>query len=208
MKIDALELTGDDIAEHEAAGGAVDNPRSILTEAHRAALREVLGDDVRFDEPMRRHTTLKIGGPAALVVTPESEEALVAAMPRIVESGLPVFVMGNGSNLLVSDAGFPGVVIRIGSALGDVAAEGPDRLRIGAGAMWSRVLRSLVQEGWTGLEFGAGIPGTLGGAVATHVRVGSPLATHVLFPVYVAAFVWGGLALRHPRLRAVLLEGR
>jgi hypothetical protein len=48
----------------------------------------------------------------------------------------------------------------------------------------------------------------LGGAVATHVRVGSPLATHVLFPVYVAAFVWGGLALRHPRLRAVLLEGR
>jgi UDP-N-acetylmuramate dehydrogenase len=133
-----------------------------------AELERVAGIKVRADVPLGRLTTFKIGGPAALVVTPETEDGLVAAMPRILESGRPVLVLGNGSNVLVSDAGFDGVVIRIGSALGAIETELPDRLRVGAGAMWSRVLRHVAQEGWTGLEFGAGIPGTIGGAVATN----------------------------------------
>lgn len=131
-------------------------------------LERLSGIKVRTDVALAKMTTFKIGGPAALVVTPETEEGLAEAMPRLVESGLPLFIFGNGSNLLVSDAGFPGIVVRVGSALGGIAAEGPDRLRIGAGALWSRVLRQLVQDGWTGLEFGAGIPGTLGGAIATN----------------------------------------
>jgi UDP-N-acetylmuramate dehydrogenase len=70
-----------------------------------------------------------------------------------------VFVLGNGSNMLVSDEGYDGVVIRIGSALGAVRSEGSDLVRIGAGCLWSGVLRFIQKEGWSGLEFGAGIPG-------------------------------------------------
>jgi UDP-N-acetylmuramate dehydrogenase len=133
-----------------------------------AELERLGGVKVRTDVPLARLTTFKIGGPAALVVTPETEDGLALAMPRILESGRPVLVLGNGSNVLVSDAGFDGVVIRMGSALGAIETELPDRLRAGAGAMWSRVLRHVATEGWTGLEFGAGIPGTMGGAVATN----------------------------------------
>ncbi|MFN8176537.1 MAG: UDP-N-acetylmuramate dehydrogenase [bacterium] len=131
-------------------------------------LEKIAGLKVRTDVPLGKLTTFKIGGPAAIVVTPESEDALASAVPKLVESGVPIFVLGNGSNLLVSDAGFDGVVIRIASALGALESRPPDRLRIGAGCLWSRVLRHVVEEGWTGLEFGAGIPGTLGGAVATN----------------------------------------
>jgi UDP-N-acetylmuramate dehydrogenase len=146
-----------------------------------AELERIEGLKVRTDVPLAKLTTFKIGGPAAVVVTPESEDALVRAMPRLAESGLPVLVLGNGSNVLVSDAGFPGVVVRVGSALGAIETLPPDRLRIGAGAMWSRVLRHVVQEGWTGLEFGAGIPGTLGGAVATNAGTrGGETADHLL----------------------------
>lgn len=131
-------------------------------------LEKLPGVKVRTDVLLGKLTTFKIGGPAALVVTPETEAGLAETMPRLVESGLDLFILGNGSNLLVSDAGFPGIVVRVGSALGEIQADGPDRLRIGAGALWSRVLRQLVHDGWTGLEFGAGIPGTIGGAVATN----------------------------------------
>lgn len=144
-------------------------------------LERIAGLKVRTDVALGKLTTFKIGGPAALVVTPETEQALVEAMPRIAESGLPLLILGNGSNVLVSDAGFPGIVIRIGSALGAIETALPDRLRIGAGAMWSRVLRHVVQEGWTGLEFGAGIPGTLGGAVATNAGTrGGETATRLV----------------------------
>ncbi len=147
-----------------------------------AELERIEGLKVRADAPLAKLTTFKIGGPAAVVVTPETEEALVRAMPRIAESGLPVLVLGNGSNVLISDAGFPGVVVRVvGSALGAIETVPPDRVRIGAGAMWSRVLRHVAQEGWTGLEFGAGIPGTLGGAVATNAGTrGGETAQHLL----------------------------
>ena len=131
-------------------------------------LDRVSGIKVRTDVPLAKMTTFKIGGPAPVVVTPETEEGLAAVMPRLVESGMEIFIFGNGSNLLVADEGFPGIIVRVGSALGALENAGPDRLRIGAGALWSRVLRHVMQEGWTGLEFGAGIPGTLGGAVATN----------------------------------------
>jgi len=131
-------------------------------------LESIPGLKVRTDVPLGRLTTFKIGGPAAVLVTPESVEALAEAQRRVRDAGIPSFVLGNGSNLLVSDAGFDGVVIRVGSALGDFEPVGPDRMRVGAGTMWSRLLRRVMNEGWTGLEYGAGIPGTIGGAVATN----------------------------------------
>lgn len=131
-------------------------------------LAEIEGLRVRSDMPLARLTTFKIGGPASILVTPESEEALGRAMVRIQAARRPLMILGNGSNLLIADRGFDGVVVRVGSALGGIEAQGKDHLRIGAGSLWSKVLRFVMQEGWTGLEFGAGIPGTIGGAVATN----------------------------------------
>jgi UDP-N-acetylmuramate dehydrogenase len=131
-------------------------------------LEEISGIKVRTEVPLARLTTFKIGGPAAVVVTPETIDGLKETMKVLAEGEAPMFILGNGSNLLVADAGYDGVVIRIGSALGAIAAEGDDKVRIGAGALWSVVLRFIQKEGWTGLEFGAGIPGTLGGAISTN----------------------------------------
>ncbi len=133
-----------------------------------AALGEIEGLRIRPEVPLGRLTTFKIGGAAAVVATPETAQALAEAMRVVRDSGTAHFVLGNGSNLLVSDAGFDGVVIRIGSAMGAIEAEGGGVLRVGAGSLWSRVLRFVMKEGWAGLEFGAGIPGTIGGAVATN----------------------------------------
>ncbi len=131
-------------------------------------LAAIPGVKVRTEVALARLTTFKIGGPAAVLVTPESTEGLAAAMRLIRDCGRPSFALGNGSNLLVSDEGFDGVVLRMGSAMGFTDAGPGDELRLGAGTLWSRVLRFLMNEGWTGLEFGAGIPGTIGGAVATN----------------------------------------
>jgi len=140
----------------------------VRTAELAAELERVAGLRVRTDVELGRLTTFKIGGPAAVVATPETVEALQTVQRAVRDAGAPSFVLGNGSNLLVADDGFDGVVIRIGSALGGVTVAAPDRLRIGAGTLWSKVLRFVMGEGWTGLEFGAGIPGTLGGAVATN----------------------------------------
>jgi UDP-N-acetylmuramate dehydrogenase len=140
----------------------------MTTTTLQRELESLGGLRVRPDAPLARLTTFKIGGPARLLVTPETEEALAAAMAPLRESGLPVLVLGNGSNLLVSDAGFDGIVIRVGSSFGGVTEEPPDRLRVGAGTLWSRALLAATKAGWSGLEFGAGIPGTLGGAIATN----------------------------------------
>lgn len=133
-----------------------------------ADLEAIPGLRVRTDFELARLTTFKIGGPVSVLVTPESEEALAAAMGPVLDSGQPVAILGNGSNLLIADAGFPGVVLRVGSSLGGVTPDGDAVLRVGAGSLWSKVLHFLQKEGWTGLEFGAGIPGTVGGAVATN----------------------------------------
>ncbi len=131
-------------------------------------LETIPGIKVRTDVPLARLTTFKIGGPAAVLITPETTEGLQAAIRVLADAELELFVLGNGSNMLVSDQGFDGVVLRIGSALGAVAIAPGDVLRIGAGCLWSGVLRFIQKEGWTGLEFGAGIPGTLGGAISTN----------------------------------------
>jgi UDP-N-acetylmuramate dehydrogenase len=140
----------------------------MRTAALGSELERVQGLRVRTDVELSKLTTFKIGGRAAVLATPETVEALQALQKAVADAGAPLFVLGNGSNVLVADEGFDGVVIRIGSALGGIDVVAPDRLRIGAGTLWSKVLRFVVKEGWTGFEFAAGIPGTLGGAVSTN----------------------------------------
>jgi UDP-N-acetylmuramate dehydrogenase len=140
----------------------------MRTAALSSELEKIPGLRVRTGVELARLTTFKVGGPAAVLATPDTAESLRALQKIAGDSGTPLFVLGNGSNVLVADEGYDGVVVRIGSALGGIDVAAPDRIRIGAGTLWSKVLRFAGKEGWTGFEFGAGIPGTLGGAVATN----------------------------------------
>ena len=120
-------------------------------------------DSVCTDELMSRHTTFRIGGPASVFVTPKSEKDLVTAIEICRSQGAPYFILGNGSNLLVSDQGYDGVVVHIGSDLRDISVEGTE-ITAKTGAMLSQVSHAALAHGLTGMEFAAGIPGSLGGA--------------------------------------------
>lgn len=121
-------------------------------------------DYVYVDEPMSRHTTFRIGGPADYFIHPQSREEVREIVRLCTEKKLDYYILGNGSNLLVSDAGFRGVMIQIYQNMSRVRAE-KQRLFVQAGALLSQTAKTAAEEGLTGLEFAAGIPGTVGGAV-------------------------------------------
>ena len=111
---------------------------------------------------LNRYTTLRVGGPADYFAEPQSEAALCALLTAARETDTPVLVLGNGSNLLVRDGGFPGVAIHLGRDFGKIEAA-PGGLRAQAGALLSSLSRAALEAGWAGLEFAQGIPGTVGG---------------------------------------------
>ncbi len=120
---------------------------------------------VLANEPMSRHTTFRVGGPADVLFFPAGADELMRAMNAARELGEPCFVMGNGSNLLVKDGGVRGLVICIGEPMGAVSVEGT-LVRAQAGASLSRVAREALSASLAGLVFASGIPGSVGGAVA------------------------------------------
>lgn len=121
------------------------------------------GLDLRLREPMRAHTTFRIGGEADVFVSPGREElAEVLAIAK--EEQVPVTIIGNGSNLLVGDKGIRGLVVEIGAAMADISVEG-NQVTAGAGALLSQAAGKALQAGLGGMEFAAGIPGSVGGAV-------------------------------------------
>lgn len=117
-----------------------------------------------MDEPMSRHTTFQVGGPAECFITVDTARQLEKVFFYLNRTGWDFFLLGNGSNLLVSDSGYRGVIIRLGEDFKKVRADGC-RLTVGAGALLGTVAKAALEEGLTGFEFAAGIPGTLGGAV-------------------------------------------
>ena len=120
---------------------------------------------IRCDELMARHTTLRVGGPADLYVEPASEADLVEVVAFCREQALPFFILGRGSNLLVKDGGFRGVVISLAHAhFSWITVEG-ERLNCGAGARVKMVVAAARQHSLAGLEFLEGIPGSIGGAL-------------------------------------------
>ncbi|MGQ9531175.1 MAG: UDP-N-acetylmuramate dehydrogenase [Desulfotomaculales bacterium] len=134
--------------------------------AHESLQKQLAGP-VRFAEPMWRHTTWRIGGPAEIFVEPASLEDLRAAIHYARQQGLPLTVIGNGSNVLVRDEGIPGLVVRIGPRLGGVTVR-DHSVTAGAGTSLNRLVEAVREAGLAGLEFLAGIPGTVGGAVAVN----------------------------------------
>lgn len=120
---------------------------------------------VLTEEPMSRHTSFQIGGPAEIFVQPATGDEVCQAICLAKEEQIPFFVVGNGSNLLVSDDGFRGMIVQIGRNLQEISVE-DNVIYAQAGALLSRVARTALEHGLTGMEFAAGIPGSLGGAVA------------------------------------------
>ena len=120
---------------------------------------------LRLDEPMARHTTMRVGGPADAYFEPAGEEDLAAMLRFCAQRGVPVFVLGRGSNLLVRDGGIRGLVVCLAApAFGKIVVEA-GRLRCGAGAKLKTIVMEARRAGLGGIEFMEGIPGSLGGAL-------------------------------------------
>lgn len=124
----------------------------------------VAPEHVLVQEPMKNHTTFRIGGPADWFVRPETKEQVKDLIAFAREEGLDVYVIGNGSNLLVGDGGVRGLVIQIGKVFSEIVIE-DEILFAKAGDSLAKIAQKAYEAGLTGLEFAAGIPGTLGGAV-------------------------------------------
>lgn len=116
------------------------------------------------NEPMARHTTFKIGGPADYLILPSSAQEVAAVWNAAAEYGVPVIALGNGSNVLVLDGGIRGLVLKLGETMGYIRHTGTTVIA-GAGAALTDVSRYAARYGLTGLEFAVGIPGSIGGAV-------------------------------------------
>lgn len=137
----------------------------MVSEAVVQALKQYVPEEnIYLQEPMAGHTTFRIGGPADCLVELESEEQLIRVQNYLNKVELPYFILGNGSNLLVSDEGYRGVVLRIGSGMNRISVNGCE-LTAEAGATMAQVARVAMEHGLTGLEFASGIPGTVGGGV-------------------------------------------
>jgi len=135
-------------------------PQRVATAEER--LRKALGDGLLVHEPLRHHTTFRIGGPADFYFAARTADQLVAALATADEIGLPSFLLGGGSNLLVSDEGFRGLVIR--NAIETIEFDNTAAL-VGAGVDFLQFIYECRDRDLSGLEFAAGIPGSIGGAV-------------------------------------------
>ena len=120
-------------------------------------------DSILIDEPMSRHTTFRVGGPADFFVTPKAKEEVRDVIRICKEAGMPYYIIGNGSNLRVSDAGYRGVIVQIYKEMNEVKVEG-DLVKAQAGALLSGIAAKALAAELTGFEFASGIPGTIGGA--------------------------------------------
>ncbi len=139
---------------------------SLIPEESKKWLANLAGCSVIFDEPMKRHTSLRIGGPAAAFAAPKTLEGLKDLYTGLQQREIPAMVVGGGTNLLVRDGGFPGVAISLAQAFSRIEA-GPiaGQIRAGAGASLSALCRYAEKEKLYSMAFAAGIPGTVGGAI-------------------------------------------
>ena len=119
---------------------------------------------VLVDEPMKKHTTFRVGGNADYFVMPQNAEEVKKIVALCKDAEVPYYILGNGSNLLVGDRGYRGVIIQIYKEMNHIRIDG-DKVFAQAGALLSRVGTATLEAELTGFEFAAGIPGTVGGAV-------------------------------------------
>lgn len=136
-----------------------------MTRERYAALAGLLPRGrVLFDEPMARHTSFRVGGPADALIYPENAAEIAAVVLWCAQQDIPWIVIGNGTNLLVRDGGIRGVVLKLSERMHGIAVE-QNRLTAQAGASLTAAARAALAASLTGLEFASGIPGSVGGAV-------------------------------------------
>lgn len=132
------------------------------------ALIQLFGNEdfgqLLIDEPMKNHTSFKIGGPADIMLIPQNEVQLLNGVRVCRENNIDFYIMGNGSNLLIKDGGMRGVVIKIGEGLNNIEIQ-DTKIYAQAGALLTAVSRRAFKKSLTGIEFANGIPGTIGGGV-------------------------------------------
>ncbi|NLW56411.1 MAG: UDP-N-acetylmuramate dehydrogenase [Firmicutes bacterium] len=121
-------------------------------------------ENYRYDEPMSRHTSFRIGGPADLMIEVETPDELARTVEYCRKSGIFWFLLGRGTNLLVKDEGIRGVVLKLGREFSRISVEGK-KIRVGAAVSLAKVAEQAARNGLAGLEFASGIPGSVGGAV-------------------------------------------
>ena len=139
-----------------------------MDERQKTELLRIAGKGVEFDSPMSGHTTFRVGGSAEALYKANDIERLCRVISYLAEEEIPYLVVGRGSNLLVKDGGIGGVVILLSGALAKIDCKKSDypEITVGAGLSIADLLIWCRGEGLAGLEFLAGIPGTIGGAVA------------------------------------------
>lgn len=129
-------------------------------------IREVINpEQVFFEEPMKNHTSFRVGGTADVLVKPTCITDIEAVIGWCEEQSIPYYIIGNGSNLLVGDNGIRGVVIQIGTDFSEIEVGDDNTIWVQAGCMLGKVANVALEHGLTGMEFASGIPGTIGGAV-------------------------------------------
>jgi UDP-N-acetylmuramate dehydrogenase len=135
--------------------------------------------EIRYNEPLALYTTWRIGGPADLFIVPATKEKLAICLKLLHQYKIPWFVIGRGSNLLVGDQGFRGVVLKINETLEFIRFEGT-LVYAGAACSFVKLSRLAAKEGLTGLEFAGGIPGSVGGAVYMNAGAHGSDVSHIL----------------------------
>ncbi|HEU5343518.1 MAG TPA: UDP-N-acetylmuramate dehydrogenase [Ktedonobacterales bacterium] len=158
-----------------AASESVEPVEPVEQDEMRAYVRQAFGKLARVDEPLARHGTFGVGGPADAWASITEEDALAQLVTRAAQRGWPLMLVGNGTNVLYADAGARGIAARMlltGWSL-EPLEDDPEsaqriRLRAGAGVSLPKLVNDLGARGWAGLEWAAGVPGTIGGAVVSN----------------------------------------
>jgi UDP-N-acetylmuramate dehydrogenase len=143
----------------------------MITPAARQVLEALLGPRIAFDAPLARHTSLGVGGPADALAAPQSRDELAALVALAAEQSLPLRVLGGGFNTLVLDGGIDGIVVRTHRLRALTLDVDAGAVHAEAGVSHSQVVRLCAAQGLSGLEFGAGVPGTVGGWIAMNAGV-------------------------------------
>jgi len=138
-----------------------------MTEQERKTLTKLVTEPPKFNEPMRHHTTLRVGGPADALVTVHTLDELQKVVQFALERDLPILVLGEGSNLIVKDGGIRGIVLRLSGELTRINFD-TQEIEVGSGTYLPHLLVKAAQRGLSGLECCTGVPGTVGGALISN----------------------------------------
>lgn len=150
-----------------------------ISQFSQLLLKQLPEGTIYLNQEMKNYTTFKIGGPVDILIKPDSIKSLAQAIKLCRTYEVPYYILGNGSNLLVADEGFRGVVIQIYTNLGEIKVEG-NTVTAQAGALLSKIANKALEHSLAGFEFAHGIPGTLGGAVVMNAGAYGGEMKHVL----------------------------